>query len=270
MLKMAFKKGLAPKKKDLTLLLCSAQWISEFPKEIQELYGASPENPKTIMLVPYAVDDRDAVLERVSKALAPMGITVVSAHKTKYPLAMLNKVDGVFVTGGNTFRLADELQKTGLDKAIHYKVKAGMPYMGSSAGTNVACPTMMTTNDMPIVQPKSFKAINLIPFQINAHYFAGAFKYDDDGKGSYIPYAGETRDDRIIQFQEEQKIPVVGLRESTALRIQGNKVQLLGKKPARIFIPGKKPVDVTTNTALTALMAPKKTIAATPKKPARQ
>lgn len=267
MLKMAFEKGPAPQKQDLNLLLCSAQWVSEFPKEIQELYGASPENPKTIMLVPYAVDQRDEVLTKVQKALEPMGITVLSAHQTNDPVAMLNKVDGVFVTGGNTFRLADELQKTGLDKAIHDKVLAGMPYMGSSAGTNVACPTMMTTNDMPIVYPKSFNAINLIPFQINAHYFAGAFKYDDDGQGNYIPYAGETRDDRIIQFQEEQKVPVVGLRESTALRIRGSEVQLLGKKPARIFIPGQKPFDVTDNAALTALMNPKKTTTVTPKNP---
>lgn len=261
--KSAFKKG-AVRKKEMNLLLCSAQWVSEFAKEIQELYQASPANPKTIMHVPYALKEHDEVFERVKKALAPLGINVVGAHTVRDPIALLDKVDGVFISGGNTFRLVDKLQKTGLDKAIRRKVRAGMPYMGSSAGTNVACPTMMTTNDMPIIEPASFKAIGIIPFQINAHYFAGPFKYDDDGKGKWIPYAGETRDDRLIQFQEEELIPVVGLRESTALRIRGSKVELLGSKPARIFQPGKMPVDVTNNRVLSTLMTPK---AVTARKP---
>lgn len=241
-------------KKSLNLLLCSAQWVSVFADEIKELYHASPENPKTILVVPFAGDDHNGYVEKVGKALQPLGLKVVGAHATKKPVSLLNKVDGVFIPGGNTFRLVDKLQKTGLDKALRKKVRAGMPYMGSSAGTNVACPTMMTTNDMPIIQPKSFKAIGLIPFQINAHYFANAFKYDDDGQGNYIPYAGETRDDRLVQFQEEEVIPVVGLRESTALRICGNKVKLLGVKPARLFIPGKTPVDTTDNKALSRLL----------------
>ena len=209
------------------------------------------------MVVAYAVKDQDAVVERAKQALAPLGINVVGAHAVKNPIALLDKVDGVFVNGGNTFRLVDKLQKTGLDKAIRRKVKAGMPYMGSSAGTNVACPTMMTTNDMPIIQPASFQSIGLVPFQINAHYFAGAFQYDDDAKGNYIPYAGETRDDRIIQFQEEENIPVLGLRESTALRIKGDKIVLLGSKTVRLFQPGKPPVDLTDTKTLSALMIPK-------------
>lgn len=254
----AFKKA-AEKKKGLNLLLCSAQWVSLFPNEIRELYHASPENPKTIMVVAFAIDDQDSVVEKAAKALQPLGINVVGAHTVRDPAALLDKVDGVFVNGGNTFRLIDKLQKSGLDKAIRRKVKAGMPYMGSSAGTNVACPTMMTTNDMPIIEPASFKAIGLIPFQINAHYFAGAFQYDDNGNGNYIPYAGETRDDRIIQFQEEENIAVVGLRESTALRIRGDKVELLGSKPARVFEPGKTPVDLTDTKILSALMVPKGT-----------
>lgn len=244
--KHAFAKSAAKqaKKHEQNILLCSAQWVSAFPEEIKELYHASPESPKTIMVVAFALDDQDAVLERARKNLAPLGIHVVGAHTVDDPVASLDKVDGVFVNGGNTFRLVDKLQKTGLDKAIRKKVKAGLPYMGSSAGTNVACPTIMTTNDMPIVEPASFEAINLVPFQINAHYFAGKFQYDDDGKGNYIPYGGETRDDRIIQFQEERAVPVIGLREGSALRIRGEAIELLGPKPARIFQPGQTPVDV--------------------------
>ena len=256
MAKSAFKKK-AARKKDLNLLLCSAQWASEFPDEIKELYQATPATPKLVMVVPYASGDLDAVVERVRNVLKPFGIDVVGSHTVRDPVALLDKVDGVFIPGGNTFRLVDRLQKTGLDKAIRKKVRAGMPYMGSSAGTNVACPTMMTTNDMPIIQPASFNAIGLVPFQINAHYFAGAFKYDDSGKGHYIPYAGETRDDRLIQFQEEENIPVLGLRESTALRIRGDKVELLGSKPVRLFQPGKTPVDLTDGKTLSALMTAK-------------
>src|ERR1035437_8467872 len=111
MTKSAFKKG-ADRKKDLNLLLCSAQWVSLFPEEIKELYQASPQNPKTIMVVAYAVKDQDAVVERAKQALAPLGINVVGAHAVKNPIALLDKVDGVFVNGGNTFRLVDKLQKT--------------------------------------------------------------------------------------------------------------------------------------------------------------
>lgn len=251
--KQAFKKK-ADGKEKLNLLLCSAQWVSTFPEEIKELYKASPENPKTIMVVAYAIEDQDSVVQRSRQALAPLGINVIGAHTVKDPVALLDHVDGVFVNGGNTFRLIDKLQKSGLDKAIRKKVRAGMPYMGSSAGTNAACPTLKTTNDMPIIEPKSFKAIGLVPFQINAHYFANAFKYDDDGKGNYIPYAGETRDDRLIQLQEEWKIAVLGLRESTALRIKGHKVELLGSKPVRLFKPGETPVDITDSKTLSKLM----------------
>lgn len=270
--KAAFKKSAAKKTKkaELSLLLCSAQLSGA---QAAELYGATPDNPKTILIIAYATSDQDKAFERLSAAFEKHGIKAVAAHKSKDPVAALDKVDGVYVNGGNTFRLVDKLQKTGLDKALRRKVKAGMPYMGSSAGTNVACPTMMTTNDMPIVEPASFKAINIVPFQINAHYFAGAFKYDDDGQGNYIPYAGETRDDRLIQFQEENDIPVLGLRESTALRIRGDKVELLAvgpqspeaaaagqpwPKPVRVFEVGKAPYDTTDNAVLTAILQGKK------------
>lgn len=242
------------------LLLSNGALANKRNETIAELFGASPEHPKTIMFVPFALKDHDAVAERVSKNLAPLGITVVSAHTVDDPVALLDKVDGVYVGGGNTFRLLDTLQKTGLLEAIRGKVENGFPYMGASAGINVAGLTIMTTNDMPIVQPASMEAMGLVPFQINPHYFEGKPHYEEDGK--IVPYQGETRDDRIIQFQEENDVPVIGLKEGSALRIRGTAVELLGGKTAKLFEPGKEPVPVSDGKDLSFLMGSKSAPAA--------
>jgi dipeptidase E len=190
----------------------------------------------------------------------------VGAHTFKDPVAALDKIDGIYMGGGNTFRLVDTLQKTGLLEAIRTKVEGGMPYMGASAGINVAGPTIMTTNDMPIVQPKTMDAIGLVPFQINPHYFEGKPHYEEDGK--IVPYQGETRDDRIIQFQEENATPVIGLKEGSALRIRGNSIELLGGKTAKVFEQGKEPVAITDGKDLERFMTPPaKSTPAAPKGP---
>ncbi len=255
---LAFKKASGRKSpaggRNLNLLLLSTGFEG-YADKVSALYGASPEHPKTILYVAYALKDEADAAARWAERLMPIGIKIIPAHSVKDPIAALDKVDGVFISGGNTFRLIDRLQKTGLGKAIAKKVKKGMPYMGSSAGTNVACPTMMTTNDMPIVAPKSFDAMGLVPFQINAHYFEGDFYYDDSD-GKRVPYAGETRTDRIIEYHEENATPVVGLREGSALLIRGKKVELLGGKPAKVFRRGKAPVDIATGKGLESLMKP--------------
>ncbi len=253
-MKSAFKKASSAQEGNLNLLLLSTGFRG-FANKVSEVYDVSPENPKTILYVAYAVKDEEHAADRWAQALAPLGINIIPAHSVKDPAKVLDKVDGVFVSGGNTFRLVDRLQKTGLGKAIARKVKKGMPYMGSSAGTNVACPTIMTTNDMPIVAPKSFDAMGLVPFQINAHYFEGDFYYDDSD-GKRVPYAGETRTDRLVQYHEENTTPIVGLREGSALLIRGNTIELLGGKPAKVFKPGKTPADVSTGKALESLMKP--------------
>ena len=248
------------------LLLSNGALANKRNETISELFGASPENPKTIMFVPFALKDHDAITDRVAKNLAPLGINVVGAHTFKDPVAALDKVDGIYMGGGNTFRLVDTLQKTGLLDAIRTKVEGGMPYMGASAGINVAGPTIMTTNDMPIVQPKTMDAMGLVPFQLNAHYFEGKPHYEEDGK--IVPYQGETRDDRIIQFQEENATPVIGLKEGSALRIRGSSVELLGGKTAKVFEQGKEPVAVTDGKAIERFMTPPaQPAAATPKGP---
>lgn len=246
-----------PNRDNMNLLLLSNGALAQKRNEtIQELFGASPENPKTIMYVAYALGDQDAALARTKAWMEPLGINVISAHQQPDPVAALAKVDGVFVTGGNTFRLLDKLQKTGLLEAIRDRALDGFPYMGASAGINVTGLTIMTTNDMPIVQPRDMNAMGLVPFQINPHYVDGKFYYEEDGK--VIPYAGESRADRLNQYHEENSTPIIGVREGSALRVRGNSIELLGGKPAHVFEQGKPNVITTDDSVLTAFMTPAK------------
>ncbi len=258
-----------PNRDNINLLLLSNGALAQKRNEtIQELFGASPENPKTIMYVAYALGDQDAALARTKAWMEPLGINVISAHNQADPVAALAKVDGVFVTGGNTFRLLDKLQKTGLLEAIRDRAFEGFPYMGASAGINVTGLTIMTTNDMPIVQPRDMNAMGLVPFQINPHYVDGKFYYEEDGK--VVPYAGESRADRLNQYHEENSTPIIGVREGSALRVRGNTIELLGGKPAHVFEQGKPNAITTEDSVLTAFMTPAKaarTVAPAPKQP---
>jgi len=257
-LKTKFKKSTTPKASmppalgKLNMLLMSNGALPDRNTVIAELFGASPEKPKTILYVAFALHDQEEAAKRTNAWMNPFGVTLISAHSVADPAALLDTVDGVFITGGNTFRLLDQLQKTGLLGKIREKVLAGMPYMGASAGINVAGPTIMTTNDMPIVQPSSFKAMGLVPFQINPHYVDGKFHYEEDGK--IVPYQGETRTDRINQYHEENATPVVGVREGSALRVRGETVELLGGKPATLFRQGETPLEINDAEKLSRLM----------------
>ena len=151
------------------------------------------------------------------------------------------ETDAIFIGGGNTFRLLKTLYDLDLIDVIRERVDAGMPYIGSSAGSNMACPTIKTTNDMPIVQPPSFNALGLISFQINPHYL------DPDPNSRHM---GETREERIIQFLEENETPVVGLREGAMLRIENGGTILKGSTGARIFRRGFDPVEISPGAKL--------------------
>lgn len=255
-----------PDREKLNLLLFSNGALADKKAEtIQELYGASPETPKTVLYVAYAVGDQDASLKRVQQVYGPLGINFVSAHTSDNPASLLDKVDGVYITGGNTFRLIDKLQKTGLLEGIRDKVLNGMPYMGASAGINVTGLTIMTTNDMPIVQPESFDAMALVPFQINPHYTAGKSYKEEDGK--IVPYQGESRADRLHQYHEENSTPIVALPEGSALRVRGTSLELLGRTPAILFRQGKEDAEITSGKDLEFLMQPAQAKPQAPAKP---
>lgn len=192
---------------------------------------------REIIFVPYAaVTFSYAEYERrVQARFAELGIRVRSLHRTKDPVLAIRRAEAICVGGGNTFALAKKMQEQGLMKAILSRVKADIPYVGWSAGSNVCCPTISTTNDMPIVEPQSFRAIGAIRFQINPHYL------DANPEG----HAGETREQRIREYiRANPRRWVAGLREGCMLRLEQGRLELIGSRPMRMFKHGLEPFEV--------------------------
>jgi dipeptidase E len=165
-----------------------------------------------------------------------MGIGCASVHKATDAREAVANARAIFIGGGNTFRLLKALYDYELLGPIRERVQSGVPYMGSSAGSNVAGPTIKTTNDMPIIEPPSFEALGLVPFQINPHYV------DADPNSTHM---GETREERILQFLEENETPVIGLREGAMLRIESGSGALKGTSGARLFRRKLAPVELS-------------------------
>jgi dipeptidase E len=170
---------------------------------------------------------------------------VEAVHAAADPAAVVEGADGVFVGGGNTFRLTRDLHAFGLLEPVRRRVAGGAPYMGTSAGSNVACPTLSTTNDMPIVQPASFATLDLVPFQINPHYL------DLDPASTHM---GETRDQRLAEFLEENDRPVVALREGAMLRVVDDRMTLLGAAGGRCFRRAAAPEEMAPGADLSRLL----------------
>ncbi|HYC61632.1 MAG TPA: dipeptidase PepE [Thermoanaerobaculia bacterium] len=185
----------------------------------------------TVAFVPFAHQDHDAYTSRVRERLAAMELDVsqVRSHDD------VEQAEAIFIGGGNTFRLLKELYERELLDTVRARVRAGVPYIGSSAGTNVATPSIRTTNDMPIVYPPSFDALGLVPFQINPHYL------DPDPSSTH---KGETREERIREFHEENTTPVIGLREGSMLEVNDGVITLLGAQTARLFRRGQEPEEI--------------------------
>ncbi len=188
-----------------------------------------------VLFVPWALADRDAYAAKARERFAAMRIALDSIHGRKDPVGAVDEAEAIFVGGGNTFRLLKCAQEAGVLGPIRRRVGGGMPYLGTSAGSNLACPTIRTTNDMPIVQPESFEALGLVPFQINPHYL-------DPDPGSR--HMGETRERRILEYLEENDLAVVGLREGSMIRVEGAKTTLLGPAGARLFRRGAEPTEL--------------------------
>lgn len=214
----------------------AADWLAE------HFAGAG-----TVAFVPYAAVrfGYDEYEERVARALAHTGATVRSVHRDADPASAVRSSDAVAVGGGNTFHLAHEMQRLGLVEAIRERVAQGAPYAGWSAGANVASPTLRTTNDMPIIEPRSFDVLGLVPFQVNPHYLDA----HPDG------HMGETREERLLEFvRVNPDVFVIGLREGSALRMDDGSARLLGPRTARIFRGDAAPYEVEPGTSLDFLL----------------
>jgi dipeptidase E len=185
----------------------------------------------SVAFVPFAQHDHDAYTTRVRDRLGRLGLEVTMVRDAND----VETAHGLFIGGGNTFRLLKTLYERNLLDAIRARVRAGLPYLGSSAGTNVATPTIKTTNDMPVVYPPSFDALGLFPHQINPHYL------DADPNSTH---KGETREDRLREYLEENDRPVIGLREGSALWYENDTITLLGAQTARVFRRGAEPEEV--------------------------
>lgn len=188
----------------------------------------------------------DEYTAKVRSAFAGISVTVVSAHEVSDPVEALHRAEALVVGGGNTFHLLKLLRGSGLLAEAKKAVLEGMPYVGWSAGSNVACPTIMTTNDMPVVDPGGLDALGLVPFQINPHYTDARL----EGHG------GETREERILEFLEvHPEASVVGLREGSLLERSGGELFLRGSRGARLFRKGYEPVDLDPGAVLSGLLS---------------
>jgi dipeptidase E len=208
----------------------------DYPKNnIKDFLG---DKSKNAIFIPYAAVtfSFEEYEKKVNDRFAEIGHQVTSIHRFINPIEAIENSDAIVVGGGNTWQLVKMLQEKGLIKVIRKKVKQGTPYIGWSAGSNIACPSLKTTNDMPIVEPIKFKTLKLVPFQINPHYL-------DDNPANH---GGETREVRINEFIEvNRETHVVGLREGTMLLLENNDLALIGKRKARVFKYGQEPLELS-------------------------
>jgi dipeptidase E len=184
---------------------------------------------KTLLFIPYARPSgisHDEYTKKVASAFAKIDISVRGLHEFDNPIEAIQKAEAIFTGGGNTFLLVSQLYKTKVMTTLKEVIEKGTPYLGSSAGSNIAGLTMNTTNDMPIVLPESFQTLGLIPFNLNPHFL------DANEQSTHM---GETRETRINEFHTVSTIPVLGLREGSWLEVYGNDIVIRGNLTARLF-----------------------------------
>ncbi len=224
--------------KNLIIASTSTIYGGDYLEYIRSEVGELFENVKEVVFIPYARPSgmsHDAYTLVVTKAFKTLGILVRGIHTYEHPKEALNNAQGIFVGGGNTFLLVHELYKQDLMATLKDRMLKGIPYLGTSAGSNICGPTMQTTNDMPIIQPQSFKTMDVIPFNINAHYL------DPDPSSKH---KGETRETRIKEFHVFNDTPVLGLREGSWLEVKNESITLKGNLPARYFLQNRDPEEL--------------------------
>lgn len=235
-------------RKRLLLLSNSINYGQEFLEHaVSDIKGFLGAEVKRVLFVPFAGVTRsyDEYAEAVRGRFKEMGYELESVHRAADAIESVTSAEAIAVGGGNTFHLLRELYETGLVEIIRERVEAGVPYIGWSAGSNIACPTIRTTNDMPIVEPRSFDALNFVPFQINPHYT------DEKLTG----HSGETREQRLNEFiKANPGATVLGLREGSILRVEGQTLKLLCEKTARIFKSGADAREIKPSDSLEFLL----------------
>ena len=198
------------------------------------------KNVNTVFFMPYAMPGGlcyDAYTEIVSKAFSKINIEVKGIHEYKSPKEVILSAEAIFIGGGNTFELVNQLYKHDLLNNLKLIIERGIPYLGTSAGSNICGVDMKNTNDMPIVYPPSFKTLGCLSFNINAHYL------DPDKDSTHM---GESRETRIKEFHVFNETAVLGLREGSWLSIENNKIILQGEHTARLFLQNQDPVELQT------------------------
>jgi dipeptidase E len=217
----------------------------DYPKhEMKKFLG---EKPVKALFIPYAAVtfSYDLYVEKVQERFAEIGHSIEGIHTFDDPVSAVHKAEAIIIGGGNTWQLVRMMHDHHLMNPIREKVLSGTPFIGWSAGSNVACPTLRTTNDMPIIDPKGFDTMNLVPFQINPHYLDA----HPDG------HAGETREQRIQEFIEiNPNCYVVGLREGSMLLYEDENLKLIGSKSVRIFRKGQEPIELSGKDDLNFLL----------------
>lgn len=204
-------------------------------------------NCKTIIFIPYARPggmSHDEYTERVQLAFSKINKNIIGLHTFENPMETIQKAEGIFTGGGNTFLLVTELYQNNVMEVLSKTIESGTPYLGSSAGSNITGLSMQTTNDMPIIYPPSFKTLGAIPFNLNPHYL------DADLQSKHM---GETRETRIKEFHAFNTTPVLGLREGSWLDVKGDKIILKGSLTARLFRQNQQPEELNPETDLSFL-----------------
>lgn len=199
----------------------------------RELMSENFADCKKVIFVPFASNDYDGYTERMQDFAGQSGYELVGLHEFEDPLAAIEAMDGIYVGGGNTWLLVRSLHEKGLIEPIREAVlQRAVPYAGVSAGANVACPSMQTTNDMAVTMVPSFETFGIVPFQINPHYHPGGIWYRESEDGKFLQHFGETRARRVREYHQTHNIPVIGLYEGSFLRCKDGLFEILGNKAA--------------------------------------
>lgn len=221
-----------------TSSLFGEAYLEYLKSEVEILFQGVSE----LIFIPYARPggiSHDEYTQKVAGFFEQIGIQVKGLHSFERPAAALKNAEALFTGGGNTFLLVKQLHDQELMDVLKEVVKDGIPYLGTSAGSNIGGVNMQNTNDMPIVYPPSFNTMGLIPFNLNAHYL------DPDPNSKHN---GETRETRIKEFHVFNQVPVLGLREGSWIRVKGEHITTEGQFSSRVFLPGLAPYEIQPGT----------------------